>query len=260
MRWGRFEHDGRPSYGLVDAEWIEPVEGDPFGEFTASGERIRLDQVKLLVPLVPKTFYAAGLNYVRHVKEAVELLGRELDVPGKPDIGYRANNALIAHDEDVVIPKDATDKVQYEAELVVVIGRRAKHLSEADALSCVLGYTVGNDVSERSWQKEDRTLWRAKNTDTFKPIGPWIETDVTLEDLETTVRVNGEVKTTFATNDMLFGVARYISAMTRYLTLQPGDMIWMGTDGTSPDLVDGDVVEVEIDPIGTLRNRFIREQ
>ena len=177
-------------------------------------------------------------------------------LPEQPDVGYRAVNALIAHGEPVVIPRDAT-KVQYEGELVVVIGKKAKHLSEADALSCVLGYTIGNDVSERVWQKSDRTLWRAKNTDTFKPMGPWIETDVDFDTLETCVRVNDVETTRFHTNAMLFGVATYIATITRYVTLYPGDMIWMGTDGTSPDLKPGDMVEVEITGLGVLRNPFV---
>ncbi len=159
----------------------------------------------------------------------------------------------------MIIPREATDAIQYEGELVAVIGKRAKHLSEAEALSCVLGYTIGNDVSERSWQKSDRTLWRAKNTDTFKPMGPWIETDVDLDKLETRVRVNGTELLRFKTNAMLFGVARFISTITRYITLHPGDVLWMGTDGSSPNLKAGDVVEVEITGIGTLRNPFVAE-
>jgi len=197
-----------------------------------------------------------GLNYAAHIKEAAAKLGIAPDLPRQPDVGYRAINALVAHGEPVVIPADA-GKVQYEGELVVVIGKRAKGLTEAEALSCVLGYSIGNDVSERIWQKSDRTLWRAKNADTFKPMGPWIETEVDLDRLQTLVRVNGTETTRFATNDMLFGVAAYISAITRYITLVPGDMIWMGTDGTSPDLKPGDTVEAEITGIGTLRNPFI---
>jgi 2-keto-4-pentenoate hydratase/2-oxohepta-3-ene-1,7-dioic acid hydratase in catechol pathway len=121
----------------------------------------------------------------------------------------------------------------------------------------VLGYTIGNDVSERVWQKSDRTLWRAKNCDTFKPMGPWIETEVDLQALETRIRRNGEETLRFPTNDMIFGVATYLSTMSRYLTLYPGDVVWMGTDGSSPDLVANDVVEVEITGLGTLRNPFI---
>jgi 2-keto-4-pentenoate hydratase/2-oxohepta-3-ene-1,7-dioic acid hydratase in catechol pathway len=110
-------------------------------------------------------------------------------------------------------------------------------------MACVFGYTIGNDVSERTWQKADRGLWRAKNTDTFKPMGPWIVTEVDLDALETRVRVNGRETLRFRTNDMIFGVAKYISTMSRYCTLYPGDILWMGTDGTSPDLKAGDVVE-----------------
>ena len=260
MRWARFERNGDISYGIVDGSDIEVVKGDLFGSHEKSGERVALDSVKLLVPFEPKTFYAAGLNYVDHIKEQAAMHGRELNIPQQADIGYRANNALIAHDEDVIVPKDATEKVQYEAEIVAVIGKQAKHLSEADALSCVFGYTIGNDVSERTWQKDDRTFWRAKNTDTFKPMGPWIETDLDLDSLKTTVRMDGEVTIEFPTNNMLFSIEKYISEMTRYLTLYPGDMIWMGTEGSSPNVKDGAVVEIEISQIGTLRNRFVREK
>lgn len=260
MRWVRYERGGEAVYGIVEGNEVERVDGDPFDGHTRTGERAPVADVRLLVPVEPLTFYAAGLNYARHVTEAARMLGREANLPPKPDIGYRATNALIAHGEDVVVPRDATDKIQYEAELVAVIGRRAKNLSPEDALECVLGYTIGNDVSERSWQKEDRTLWRAKNTDTFKPMGPWIETDVDLDALRTTVRVNGEETIAFETNSMIFGVATHLSAMSRYVTLHPRDVVWMGTEGTSPDLRDGDVVEIDIDPIGTLRNRFVRER
>ena len=261
MRWARYETDGGgTAYGIVDGDAVERVDGNPFDGYERTGQRLPLADVRLLIPFEPKTFYAAGVNYEEHVREAAALLGREPDIPQKPDIGYRANNALIAHGEPIVKPADATDRLQYEGELVAVIGRRAKNLSEADALSCVLGYTIGNDVSERTWQAGDRTLWRAKNADTFKPMGPWIETDVDLDSLRTAVRLNGEVVSEFATNNMVFGVATYISAMTRYLTLYPGDMIWMGTDGATQNMKPGDVCEVEISGIGTLRNPVVAQR
>ena len=143
---------------------------------------------------------------------------------------------------------------------MVVIGKQAKHLSEDAAFSCILGYTIGNDVSERTWQANDRTLWRAKNTDTFKPMGPWIETEANPEDMQTTVRLNGELASQFATNSMIFGIAHYIAAMTKYLTLYPGDMIWMGTDGATQNMKAGDTVDVEITGIGTLSNPLIGEE
>jgi 2-keto-4-pentenoate hydratase/2-oxohepta-3-ene-1,7-dioic acid hydratase in catechol pathway len=259
MRWMRYTLAGKTSYGIVDGGRVEEVRGDPFRGYERTGQRHLLDDVKFEVPIEPKTFYAVGFNYPKHVIEMSKLRGVEPDLPKSPNVGYRANNALIAHHEAIVIPRDATEQVQYEGELAVIIGKQAKYLSEADALSCVLGYTIGNDVSERSWQNEDRTLWRAKNTDTFAPMGPWIETEADLDAMQTTVRVNGEVTTQFETNAMLFGVERYIATITKYITLFPGDMIWMGTDGTSPNLKAGDVVDVEISGIGVLTNPVVDE-
>lgn len=259
MRWINFTAAGRTGYGILEGEKIIEVNGTPFAAHERTGKTHLLGDVKIELPVVPPTLYAVGFNYTDHIKKVAARTGVAPDIPKQPDVGYRANNGLIAHGEAVVIPRDATDSVQYEGELVVVIGKKAKHLSEADALSCVLGYSIGNDVSERSWQKSDRTLWRAKNTDTFNPMGPWIETDVVLDKLETRVRVNGAESIRFPTNAMLFGVERYISTITRYITLYPGDVIWMGTDGSSPNLKAGDVVDVEITGIGVLSNPFVAE-
>ena len=259
MRWARFEREGQASYGMVEGSGIQPVVGSPFDRWKPSGAPLPLSAVKLLVPVIPPTFYACGLNYEEHIRAVAEKIGQDPDLPTQPDVGYRANNALIAQGEPIVVPHDATDKVQYEGELVVVIGKKAKNLSEEEALSCVFGYTIGNDVSERSWQKSDRTLWRAKNSDTFKPMGPWIET-VKLADLVTRIRLNGRELIQFPTNHMIFSIQRYIATMSRYLTLHPGDVIWMGTEGETADMKHGDTVEVEITGIGTLRNPVIRER
>ena len=259
MRWIRYSADGRTAYGILEGETITEVKGDPFDGYERSGTKRPLAAVRIELPVEAKTFYCVGLNYAEHVLMAAQKLGIKAELPEKPDVGYRATNALIPHGADVVIPKDATEKVHYEGELAVVIGRRARNVSEADALGCVLGYTIGNDVSERTWQKGDRTLWRAKNADTFKPMGPWIETSLDLDRAETRVRVNGTETTRFRTNAMIHGVALYISTISRYCTLEPRDILWMGTDDKSPDLKHGDVVEVEITGLGTLRNRFVRE-
>jgi 2-keto-4-pentenoate hydratase/2-oxohepta-3-ene-1,7-dioic acid hydratase in catechol pathway len=258
MRWLRFSRDGRTAYGSLSGDTITEINGMPWADPTPAGRTHKLSDVRIEVPVIPGVFYCAGINYATHIREMAEKRGVQPVFPEKADIGYRANNALIAHGEPVVIPAHAPPKVNYEGELVVVIGKKAKHLSEADAMSCVFGYTVGNDVSERTWQRGDRTFWRGKNTDTFKPMGPWIETEVDLDRMETIVRVNGKEDLRFKTNDMIFGIAHYIAEMTKYLTLYPGDVIWMGTDGTSPDLVHGDVVEVELTGIGVLRNPFVR--
>jgi 2-keto-4-pentenoate hydratase/2-oxohepta-3-ene-1,7-dioic acid hydratase in catechol pathway len=260
MRFIKFTAAAQTSWGILEGDRIAAISGEPFDKFERTGRAYALAEVKIEVPLIPRTFYCAGLNYVRHLKEAADKRGEVPNIPTRAEIGYRAQNALIAHDEDVVIPHDATEQIHYEGELVVVIGRKAKHLSEKDALSCVFGYTIGNDVSERTWQREDRTFWRSKNTDTFKPMGPWIETDVDLDNMETVVRVNGRETNRFRTNDMIFGIVPFIVELTKYFTLWPGDVIWMGTDGASPDLKAGDVVEIEITGIGTLRNRFVAEK
>jgi len=259
MRWIRYSIAGKTAYGILEGDTIVEVRGDPFAGHERTSIRHPLASVRIELPVWPGNFFCVGLNYAEHVLMAAQKLGIKADLPEKPDVGYRAVNALLPHDGVVVIPRDATEKVHYEGELVAVIGKRARNVSEAEALDYVLGYTIGNDVSERTWQKSDRTLWRAKNTDTFKPMGPWIETDLDLDRAETRVRVNGVETTRFRTNAMIHGVALYISTISRYCTMQPGDVLWMGTDDKSPDLKHGDVVEVEITGIGTLRNRFVRE-
>jgi 2-keto-4-pentenoate hydratase/2-oxohepta-3-ene-1,7-dioic acid hydratase in catechol pathway len=258
MRLIRFTSPSGTANGILEGEQIFEVEGDFFSPWQRTTRRHKLSEVKIELPFIPRTFYAAGFNYSQHVLEAAKLLGTEVSLPTSADIGYRANNALIAHDEDVVIPADAGETIQYEGELAVVIGKKARNVTEAEAMQCVMGYTIGNDVSERGWQKEDRTFFRCKNADTFKPMGPWIETELDLDQARTTVRLNGTQTIRFATNQMVFGIATFISRTSRYCTLWPGDVMWMGTDGTSPNLKHGDVVEIEISGIGILRNRFVR--
>lgn len=255
MKWARIQDVGGPSYGLVEGDRIAMVEGSPFGEHRRTGRTVPVAGTRFLPPVVPPTFYAQGVNYRAHFRTHAKASA----MPTQSHIGYRAVNALIGHEEAIVVPRDSAGKLQFEGELVAVIGRRARNLAEAEALSCVLGYTLGNDVSEREWQKSDRTLWRAKNCDTFKPMGPWIETDVRLDDLETIVRLNGKEVSRFQTNDLIFGVAHTISAISRYITLAPGDVVWMGTDDPTLDMVAGDVVEVEIPGIGVLRNPLVAE-
>src|SRR6476469_4430645 len=259
MRWLKYQADGREAYGIIEGDEVVEVKGDPFAGYERTATRRQLDAVKFLVPVIPKTFYAAGLNYAEHVTEMAKKRGEEPKLPPEADIGYRANNALIAHGENIVIPKDAGELVQYEAELVAVIGKKVKNLTESDALSCVLGWTIGNDVSERLWQRGDRTLWRAKNTDTFKPMGPWIVTGLDPATLTATIRLNGREVSSYRVGDAIFSVQTFISRMSKYLTLFPGDVLWMGTDGAPENMKHGDVIEVEIPGIGVLRNPVVRE-
>jgi 2-keto-4-pentenoate hydratase/2-oxohepta-3-ene-1,7-dioic acid hydratase in catechol pathway len=260
MRWCRFQAGDTASYGLIEGDTVTAVTGNPFEGHTRSSTSVPLRAVKLLVPVVPPTFYAAGVNYREHVTEMAARRGVLPEFPPHADVGYRANNALIATDEPIVIPRDAGEQVQYEGELVVVIGRGGKRISEADALDHVLGYTIGNDVSERAWQRGDRTLWRGKNTDTFKPMGPWIVTGLDPDTLRVIIRLNGREMFAYAVKDAIFSIRQFISRMSQYLTLYPGDILWMGTDGPTENMKDGDVVEVEVPGIGVLRNPVVRER
>ncbi len=254
MKWCRFQSGGNAAYGIIEGDNVIEVEGTPFGDHSRTSKSHPLSSAKLLVPVIPPTFYAAGINYPEHVTWAANMRGEEPNLPQKADVGYRAINALVAQDEPIVVPKDATEQVQYEGELVVVIGKECKNVSQDEALDYVLGYTIGNDVSERTWQRGDRTLWRAKNTDTFKPMGPWIVTGLEPDDLHVRIVLSGRVVGEYDIKSAIFGVREYISDMSKYMTLVPGDVLWMGTDGATENMVDGDVVEIEISEIGTLRN------
>jgi len=255
--WCRFRTDDYTGFGVVEGETVIAVEGSPFGEHKRTSRSFPLKHVKLLIPVVPSTFFCVGINYADHIRKMAARRGTEPVFPKKPDIGYRANNALIAHDEDIVKPKDAGEAFQYEGELVAVFGKRARDVSRENALDYVFGWTIGNDVSERTWQKEDRTLWRAKNADTFKPMGPWIVTGLDPAKMETVIRVNGQETDRFATNNMIFDTATYIAEVSKYCTIEPGDVMWMGTDGMPQNIKPGDTVEIEISGIGTLRNKVV---
>ena len=255
MKWCRFTAGGSTAYGIIEGDTVTAVEGSPFDGYTKTSKTHQLDSVQLEVPVVPPTFYAAGINYPEHVTWAAHMRGQEPDLPKKADVGYRAVNALVPDGHDIIVPADATEQLQYEGELVAVIGKTCRNVSEEEALDYVLGYTIGNDVSERTWQRGDRTMWRAKNTDTFKPMGPWIVTDLNPDDLHVTIRVNGGVVGEYDVATALFGVRTYISEMSKYLTLVPGDILWMGTEGATENMVDGDVCEIEISDIGTLTNK-----
>jgi 2-keto-4-pentenoate hydratase/2-oxohepta-3-ene-1,7-dioic acid hydratase in catechol pathway len=205
-----------------------------------------------------RNFYAAGLNYKAHIDWA-NSRGGSHKVPAAPDIGYRSAAALIPSGAEIVIPADSPGPVEYEGELVAVIKTRTKNVSEKDALGCVLGYTLGNDVSERGWQKTDRTLWHAKSTDTFKPMGPFIAGGIDPQNVQIDVRINGKTVSSYNTRGMIFSVAQYLARMSRYVTLHPGDIVWFGCDAaTLPPLQDGDLVEVANETIGVLANRVVR--
>jgi 2-keto-4-pentenoate hydratase/2-oxohepta-3-ene-1,7-dioic acid hydratase in catechol pathway len=260
MKWCRFKvGDAASSYGLIEGDRVVAVDGTPFGEHRRTAASHPLADVKLDIPTIPSTFYCVGVNYEDHIRRMAAKRKTQPIFPKQPDIGYRTNNALIAHEENIVKPKDSGSEFQYEGELVAVFGRKARNVSRAEALDYVLGWTIGNDVSERGWQASDRTLWRAKNADTFKPMGPWIVTGADIDTMQTTIRLNGKVTETFKTNNMIFDAPTYISEVSKYCTIYPGDVMWMGTDGVPANMAVGDTVEIEISGIGILRNYVVAE-
>src|SRR3954470_13538176 len=171
MKWCRYSHQGAIFFGQIKDDSVIRVDGTPWGDHKVTGEIVPLKSLKLELPVIPSTFFCVGVNYRDHVERMAAKRGTKPSYPPRPDIGYRANNALIAHDENIVKPRDAGEQFQYEGELVAVFGKRCRNVSKEEALSYVFGWTIGNDVSERTWQANDRTLWRAKNSDTFKPTG-----------------------------------------------------------------------------------------
>jgi 2-keto-4-pentenoate hydratase/2-oxohepta-3-ene-1,7-dioic acid hydratase in catechol pathway len=259
MIWCRFQKDTFVAYGLVEGDNVVAVDGDPFAGHRITSQRFPLSTVKLLVPVLPGTFYAIGSNYRDHVVGRAKVKGTAPKFYDSPRVGYRANSALIATEDDIVKPKDAGPRFEYEGELVAVIGKRARRVTPEQAADCILGWTIGNDLTERDWQRDDPTNLRGKNADTFKPMGPWIVTGVDPRDMTTIVRVNGRTVHTFATADMLFSPGEVISAVSRYNTLSPGDVVWLGTDQLPESVAPGDVIEIEITGIGVLRNRVVAE-
>jgi 2-keto-4-pentenoate hydratase/2-oxohepta-3-ene-1,7-dioic acid hydratase in catechol pathway len=244
----RYEAQGQVAYGILTGEVIEELSGDLFANPTKTGRRIKLPDVRLLAPVEPRKVIAVGLNYKSH-------LGNREPAP-YPGLFAKYPTSIVGSGANIVIPSDAKN-VHYEGELVVVIGRRASHVSEAEAPQYVFGVTAGNDVSERDWQSADLQWFRAKATDTFGPIGPAVVTGLNYNDVLLETLLNGEVVQSQRTSDLLFSVAAIVSYVSRYVTLEPGDLIFTGTPGTTRAFKAGDVVEVRIEGVGTLRNRAV---
>jgi len=258
MKITRFKLGDVVAYGdLRDDGTIERLSGSPFdGEVHLTGTYVSASDVRLLAPVENPRIFGAGFNYVSHIKET------GWDTPPLPALFVKPESALAGPNDPIVYPK-LGEVIHYEAELVVVIGRTARRVSEADALDYVLGYTCGNDVSDRVIQKEEMRfgcLFAGKAFDTFAPIGPVIRTDLNPGNLEIVGRLNGEVKQRGNTSDLLFSVPKLVAYLSSFMTLVPGDVIMTGTPSGIGPIKPGDVFEVEIEGIGTLSNPVVAEQ
>ncbi len=248
MRIARFEHGGSVSYGSVEDNTIRPVQGGPFEVPLPAGDPIPLTSVRLLAPIVPRQILAVARNYRSHLGET--------EPSSKPELFWKAPSSVIGPEDAIVLPK-GSEQVDYEGEVVVVIGGRCRNVSEADALSYVLGYTCGNDVSARDWQRGDTQWWRAKSSDTFSPLGPWIVDGLDPTRLGLRTRLNGEEVQSTTTDLLIHSIARVISFASQHVTMEPGDVIYTGTPGATRHMKPGDVVEVEVSGIGVLRNPVV---
>lgn len=256
MKLCRFKHQtlSEPRYGIIEEDFVLPlIDDDVFGvqPLTQPG-RISLAEISLLAPVTPSKIVCVGRNYMEHAAE----LGNPM--PSEPLLFLKPPSAIIATGESIRLPA-ASVQVEHEGELGVVIGRAASSLSDGeDPLAYVLGYTCINDVTARDLQRRDVQFTRAKSFDTFCPVGPFIATDINPADVAVMTRVNGEIKQNARTSSMAFSVASLLRYISRVMTLLPGDLIATGTPAGVSSLQDGDVVEVEVEGIGVLRNAVSR--
>lgn len=253
MRYARISAGGRAVWGRVGERDVELLSCSPLEDADCDViGTVPREDAHWLPPVLPPVFYAVGMNYPRHIAHAGAA------VPERPEVGYRANNALTGHLSPIVQPAEVTGRFEAEPELVTVIGRTLRYATHDEARGAIFGWTIGNDISARTWQHQDRTFWRSKNSDTFKPMGPWIETDVDALAQTTTLRVNGVTRAEFPTGDMVFDPYAYIVEITKHITMHPGDVLWMGAESTC-GLEPGDTVDVEIGGIGVLSNPVLLE-
>lgn len=248
VKYVRFERGSSTAHGILDGEIVREIQGSLFSEPKPTGAEHKLADVKLLYPLQPPKILAVGLNYRSHLGDRKP--------PAHPEIFYKPVTALQNPEGNIVIPTGANN-VHYEGELVVVIGKRTRNATPDEARAAIFGVTCGNDVSDRDWQHgatKDLQWWRAKGADTFAPLGPAIVTGLDYGNLHLETRLNGKVVQKQSTSDLLFDCASIICFVTQFVSLMPGDLIYTGTPGATSKMNPGDVVEVEIEGVGVLRN------
>ena len=248
-KYARYLAHGEVAYGVVEGDVVKQITAAPYEDHQVTDHIHGISDVKLLAPVLPGKVVAIGLNYRSHLGDR--------EPPKVPEPFFKTTSSVIGTGDAIVIPREAIQEgvtIQPEAELSLVIGKKARRVTKAEALDYVLGYTCGNDVSARNWQRSDLQWWRAKSSDTFTPLGPFIVTGLDPSNLRLICRINGRVAQDQVTSDLLYDVPTILEFVTRVLTLNPGDVIMTGTPGAPGDIHDGDTVEVEIAEIGVLTN------
>ncbi len=252
VKFARYLVQGKTAYGIVEENSVRQIIGSPFTRYRSTDQVHPLSQVRLLAPCTPSKALCMAVNYKSHVGTVAGSATAEL--PKQPEPFFKVPSAIIGPEEPIIIPKVFQGRTDEEGELVVVIGKRCKGVSREAALDYVLGYTAGNDVSARDWQRGDRQWWRAKSSDTFAPIGPFIETDLDPFNIDFRIILNGKEVRPANTRDLAYDIPTCISFISQVVTLEPGDLIFTGTPGTPAQIRPGDVVAVEVKGIGALRN------
>lgn len=247
MRYVRYTHQGNTSFGILEGEAVRPIIGTPFSSYTTGLQTIPLDSVQLLSPCMPSKAVCIGLNYRDHAQEV------GITIPTSPVVFLKPSNCVIADREAIRNPK-LSQRVDYEAELAIVIAKEASCIAQSEAADYILGYTCANDVTARDLQPKDGQWTIAKGFDTFLPLGPVITDEVDPSDLTIESRLNGKVCQQSNTKHLIFDCTYLVSYLSHIMTLYPGDVILTGTPSGIGPMQVGDTIEVEIAGIGILSN------
>ncbi|HLV75772.1 MAG TPA: fumarylacetoacetate hydrolase family protein [Vulgatibacteraceae bacterium] len=252
MRIARFSTDDGMAFGVVEEDTVAVIAAHPFGELKFTGQRLPFADVRLLAPILPSKVIAIGKNYAGHVRE----MGGD-EPPAEPIVFSKPSTAVIGPNEAITYPQKLSERVDFEGELAVVIGRMCREVPASRVPDVILGYTCGNDVTARDLQAKDGQWTRAKGFDTFCPLGPWIQTDLDASDLALTTTVNGEIRQTGRTSQLIHDIPALVAHVSAVMTLIPGDVILTGTPAGVGPLEIGDEVSVGIEGIGTLTNKVV---
>ena len=251
MEFMRVLYSGDVRWVLLEDAGLFWIRGDPFGEWARAGEVSCLAGSRFLPPCEPTKIVAVGLNYLSHAEE----MGSPL--PAEPVLFLKPPSSVVGHRDSVVYPGHLSLRVDYEGELALVLGRRGRNIPRGEVFEYVFGYTCANDVTARDLQRRDDQWTRAKGFDTFCPLGPAIATDVEATCLMITTRVNDQIRQRASTSEMIFPIDVLVSYISQVMTLEPGDVVLSGTPAGVGELRPGDIVEVEIEGVGTLTNPVV---
>jgi 2-keto-4-pentenoate hydratase/2-oxohepta-3-ene-1,7-dioic acid hydratase in catechol pathway len=253
-KYVRYQHGATTGYGLLDDKIINALDRAPWDGGKPTGTAVSVDDVVLLAPAEPSKVIAVGYNYISHREKMTHEENRP--IPEYPPLFLKLPTSITDPNANVVYPQDATD-LHYEGELVLVVGKMASNVSPEDAHKYIFGVTAGNDISERNWQANDLQWFRAKGSDDFGPLGPVIVSGLNYLDLRVQTRLNGETMQDQSSVDQIHDAHAVLSYISTYVTLFPGDLIFTGTPGATSAMKPGDVVEIEVEGVGILRNRII---